>query len=283
MTFSPDKIRHWPVPEIRQTLTRRDTAIYALSTGFGTDPMNRAELDFADPDRDLKASPSMALVLAYPGFWVGDPATGIDAPKVLHVDQRIDLDGPIPVEGEIVGRTTVTDLVDRGKGRGALLISERRLFQDGREFARLTQTLLLRTEGGFAAEPGPLPSRIKVPDRAPDDRFEIDIRPEAALWYRLNGDRNPIHSDPDIATRAGFDRPIMHGMGTFGMIMRVLLAECCTYDPARLKSIAMRFTAPAYPGETLVLSLWRDGYFALDDNAGNRRIVDGGTFELESQ
>lgn len=282
MTFDPDKIRHWPVPEIRQVLTRRDTAIYALSTGFGFDPMNRAELDFADPDRALKASPSMALVLAYPGFWVGDPATGIDAPKVLHVDQRIDICGAIPVEGEIVGKTTVTDLIDRGEGRGALLVSERRLFQGNREFACLTQTLLLRSEGGFADAPGPLPARTRVPDRAPDGRFEIVIRPEGALWYRLNGDRNPIHSDPDIAARAGFDRPIMHGMGTFGMITRVLLAECCDHDPARLASIAMRFTAPCYPGETLALSLWHDGFFALDDSDGKRRIVDGGQFEVKA-
>lgn len=280
MSFDPARLRHWPVPDVEQTLTRRDTAFYAMSTGYGSDPLSGRTLRFVDPvAADLQASPSMALVLGYPGFWLGDPATGVDAARVLHLDQAVHIERSLPVEGPITGRTAILDLIDRGEGRGALLVSERTLFAGGVRFARLVQTHLLRSEGGFAAQSGTTPLRRRAPDTAPDRAIGFTLPESAALLYRLNGDFNPLHSDPDVAARGGFRRPIMHGMGTFGFVTRYLAEAVCGDDPARIASIAMRFASPAYPGEHFTLHLWDAGAFSLVA-ADGRRVIEDGAFSL---
>ena len=280
MSFDPQRLRHWRVPDTEQLLTRRDTAFYALSTGFGADPLDRTILPFVDPTHpDLCASPSLALVLAYPGFWIADPALGVDAARVLHLDQSIEIVRPLPVDGVITGKTTILDVIDRGADRGALVVSDRILSCDGELFVRLVQTLLLRSEGGFAPEPGPIVPRRRVPDRTPDHCIHFALPEDAALVYRLNGDFNPLHSDPDLATRAGFARPIMHGMGTFGFVVRHLIAAVCAGDSMRLVSIEMRFAAPGFPGDRFDLHLWDDGAFALLA-ADGRRVVDDGRYTM---
>lgn len=279
MSFDPARLRHWQVPDVRQSLTRRDTALYALSTGYGADPLDADALRFVDPAAPaMVASPSMALVLGYPGFWIADPALGVDAPKVLHVDQSIAFDAPLPVEGEVIGVTGDLALIDRGEGRGALLRSTRAILHAGRRIALLTQTLLLRSEGGFAETIGPRPARRVVPEGEPDLIVPFDLPPGAALLYRLNGDLNPVHADPAVAARGGFARPIMHGMGTFGFACRLIVGAACGGDPTRLRGIGMRFTAPAYPGDALRLEMWRAGAFrvAREDGA---TICDDGWFE----
>jgi acyl dehydratase len=278
--FDPERLRNWKVADTEQHLTCRDTAFYALSTGFGADPLDRRILPFVDPAHPkMRASPSMALVLAYPGFWIADPALGVDTARVLHVDQAIEIMRPLPVEGRITGRTTITDVIDRGEGRGALVVSDRVLAQEGVPFARLTQTLLLRSEGGFAGAPGSLPARGRVPDTVPDHCIHFALPEDAALFYRLNGDFNPLHSDPDVSARGGFARPIMHGMGTFGFVTRHLIAAMCDSDPGRLASIAMRFSAPGFPGDRFALHIWTQGAFALIAEDG-RRVIDDGHFVL---
>ena len=264
MSFDPARLRGWRVPDVAQQLSRRDAALYAISTGYGADPMAADELAFVDPAADaMVASPTMALVLGYPGFWIADPALGVDAAKVLHVDQSIVLDEPLPVEGAIVGRTGDLRLIDRGEGRGALLGSTRTILHAGRRIALLTQTLLLRSEGGFADAAGPLPQRRRVPAGEADLVLPFDLPAGAALLYRLNGDLNPVHADPAVARRGGFARPIMHGMGTFGFACRLIVRHACGGDPARLNGIGMRFAAPVYPGGSLLLRLWRAGAFQI--------------------
>jgi acyl dehydratase len=280
VTFDAERLRRWRIADAHQLLTRLDTAFYALSTGFGADPLDRAILPFVDPAHpDLRASPSMALVLAYPGFWIADPALEVDAARVLHLDQAIAIERPLPVEGKITGRTTITDVVDRGEGRGALVVSERDLFRDGERFARLTQTLLLRSEGGFAPVPAPIRPRRRVPETEPDRCIPFVLPEDAALFYRLNGDFNPLHSDSDVAARGGFARPIMHGMGTFGFAVRHLVAAACAGEAARLRDIVARFGAPGYPGDRLALHVWDCGAFALVAEDG-RRVIDDGHFAL---
>ena len=280
MSFDADRLRRWHVPATVQHLTRRDTAFYALSTGFGVDPLDRAILPFVDPTHPkLRASPSLALVLAYPGFWIADPALGVNAPTVLHLDQSIHIERPLPVEGTITGETTILDVLDRGEGRGALVVSDRVLSCDGQRFARLVQTLLLRSEGGFAPVPDPIVPRHRVPDRPADRCVQVVLPDDAALFYRLNGDFNPLHSDPDVATRGGFARPIMHGMGTFGFVVRHLIATVCSDDADRIASVAMRFTAPGFPGDRFDLHLWDEGAFALIA-ADGRRVIDDGQYIL---
>lgn len=280
MSFDPDRLRHWQVPDVAQELTRRDTAFYALSTGFGADPLDRSIQPFVDPQHPaLRASPAMALVLAYPGFWIADPALGVDAARVLHLDQAIEMAQPLPVEGRIIGRTTITDVIDRGEGRGALVVSTRDLSHDGAPIARLTQTHLLRSEGGFAPVAGPLRVRKRVPAGEADRCIRFAIPGDAALLYRLNGDFNPLHSDPDLAGRAGFSRPIMHGMGTFGFVVRHLIAAACAGDPDGLASVAMRFSAVAFPRDRFTLHLYNRGAFALVAEDG-RCVIDDGAFTL---
>ena len=131
MPFTFDSLMSHRIPEVRQRLTRRDSVLYALSVGFGQDPLDGSQLDFVDSHRPLKAVPTMSVVLAHPGFWMADPATGIDALRVVHGEQRIAMDRPLPVEGEVIGTTRITGLVDKGEGRGALLYSEKEVRDAG--------------------------------------------------------------------------------------------------------------------------------------------------------
>jgi acyl dehydratase len=259
MAIDYEKLLNFPIPEIRQRLAKRDTMLYALSIGLGQDPMDRAGLDFVTEPR-LKAVPAMANVLGYPGFWLADPETGVDAVRLVHGEQSLILHRPLPVEGEILGRTRVTSIVDRCAGKGALLYSTREVTEaaTGERLATLEQTTFLRGDGGFGGPSGPVKQPHPEPDRAPDLTLDLATRLEQALYYRLNGDHNPLHSDPDLAERAGFPRPILHGLCTFGVVCHALLKALCGYDPARFGRMDLRFSSPVYPGETIRTEVWRE-------------------------
>lgn len=124
MALDPEVLLNYPIPEVRQRYSRRDSAFYALSLGLGGDPLDERQLAYVDPCRDLQALPCMALVLGHPGFWLGNPATGVDALRLVHGEQRLEWRRPLPAEGEVIGRTRVTGLVDKGADKGALLYSE---------------------------------------------------------------------------------------------------------------------------------------------------------------
>lgn len=264
----------WKIPDKVQMLSRRDVAFYALSVGVGRDPADQSQLRYVDPDAaGLTALPAMVLVLGYPGFWLGDPKLGLDAGRILHVEQSFQIFGNVPVEGRIVGRTRVLDVVDRGPDKGVCLYSERLVSdENGRVFARLLQTHLLRGYGGYSggvqsSKPAP---RQSFPTGQVAAIVDSDIRPEQALFYRLNGDMNPLHSDPAVARSAGFPAPIMHGMCTFSVVAKALLDRLCHKPGDRLVSMSARFTGPLYPGERLRTEVWADGSFralALDRNA----------------
>ena len=257
-----DKLMNFPIPEVRQHLTKRDTIFYALSTGLGADPMDERQLAFVDHHRALLAMPSMALVLSHPGFWVTDERTGIDFLHVVHGEQSITLHAPLPVEGEIIGHTRVTGLVDKGPGRGALLYTEKQVLDaSGRLLAVADSTTFLRGDGGFGGPSGPVKSPNPAPEGEPDIVVDLPTRPEQALYYRLNGDDNPLHADPDFASRAGFPRPILHGLCTMGVVVHALMRALCDYDPAALRSVGLRFSAPVFPGETIRTEIWRNGGF----------------------
>jgi acyl dehydratase len=263
MPVNYDHLLNYAIPEVRQRVTQRDAILYALGVGLGQDPLDTRQLDFVDHHRALKALPSMAVVLGYPGFWLGNPATGVDAVKLVHGEQSIELHAPLPVEGEIIGRTKVTGLVDKGAGKGALLFSEKRLTDagSGTLLAVTRSTTFLRGDGGFGGPAGPVPAPHAMPECAPDFTIDLPTRPEQALLYRLNGDDNPLHADPALAAKAGFPRPILHGLCTFGVVGHALLRGLLSYDAGRLRSMAARFTAPVYPGETIRTEIWNDGSF----------------------
>ncbi len=263
MAFTYDSLMSHPIPEVRQRLTRRDAVFYALSVGFGQDPLDARQLDFVDADRALRAVPTQSVVLAHPGFWLTDPRTGIDALRVVHGEQRIAMLRPLPVEGEVIGRTRITGLVDKGPGRGALMYSQKDVIdaETGELLAVTRSTTFLRGDGGFGGPAGPVEPPHRMPEAPPDVVVAMPTRPEQALYYRLNGDDNPLHADPAIAAKAGFPRPILHGLCTLGVVGHALLRTLGGYDVARFRELAIRFSAPVFPGETIEVDIWNDGSF----------------------
>jgi acyl dehydratase len=204
--------------------------------------------------------PTMAVVLAYPGFWLRRADTGVDWVKVVHGEQGLVIHKPLPVEGTLIGRSRVTQIIDKGAGKGALLLSERKITgADGALVATLTSTSFCRGDGGFGGPSGAGPTPHPLPERAPDASDDRAILPQAALIYRLSGDLNPLHVSPKAAKAAGFPRPILHGLSTFGHVGHSLVKLACDYDPTRLRSMQVRFTAPIYPGETVRTEIWREG------------------------
>jgi acyl dehydratase len=252
------KLKSWPIPDIVQTYDIRDTILYALGVGCGGDPMDRADLPYVYEEA-IKVLPSMGVVLGYPGFWLKDPATGIDWRKVLHGEQGVIIHAPLPAAATVVGKSRITEIVDKGKD--ALLFSERDVVDQasGQLLCTLTSTTFLRGEGGFGGPTGPTPAPHTLPERAPDLTVDTPTVPQAALIYRLSGDYNPLHADPDIAIGAGFRQPILHGLASFGIACRAILRAGCDDQPAKLRQMKLRFSSPVYPGETIRTEIWSDG------------------------
>lgn len=259
MTINYARLKSWPFPEIEHEIAPRDVILYALGVGLGADPMDKDQLHFVY-EEGLRALPTLAVVLAYPGFWVKNPDSGIDWKQVLHGEQGLTLHRPLPASGTVIGRTSVTEILDKGPGKGALLYSRRDVFDkaSGDLLCTVSGTTFCRADGGFGGPAGPAPAPHPVPDRAPDLSCDLSTLPQAALIYRLSGDYNPLHADPEVARAAGFARPILHGLCTYGVAGHALLKLICGYDPARLKRMDLRFTAPVYPGETIRTEVWRE-------------------------
>ncbi len=207
----------------------------------------------------------MAVILGFPGSWMRDPGTGIDFSMIVHGEELIVLHRLLPAAGTVVSRHRITRVVDKGAGKGATVTYDKELVDkaSGEKLATVTHTTFCRGDGGFSARDGATdtspPPAPKVPERAPDLVCELRTLPQQALLYRLCADRNPLHSEPAVARKAGFDRPILHGLGTYGVAGHALLATCCNYDPARLKRLFARFSAPVFPGETIRFEMYRDG------------------------
>lgn len=284
MALDPRRLLSYPVPEVRQTYTAQQSAFYALSVGMGQDPMDRRQLEFVDPNRGeaQRVLPSMALTLGYPGFWLSRDDTTADPTRLLHGEQRIEWHRPLPVSAAVVGSTRVLRLIDRGAGRHGVLVSERRIIDaaSGIPYATLTQVHVLVGQGGFGGDGTPLPAPHTVPCQPPDEVVDILSRPEQALLYRLNGDFFALHSDPAMAQRSGFARPPLHGMCVAGMLTHALLRVLADYDPVRLQAIALRFSSPVYPGDTLRLEIWRDGSFRARVRTSDVVVVDNGLLQV---
>jgi acyl dehydratase len=284
MPIDPEKLLALRFPEIRQAYGWRDSIIYALGTGFGQDPTDERQLRFVDETR-LKAVPTMANVLAYPGFWMRDLDTGIDWVKVVHGEHAMRLHRPLPPQGEVIGRTRIVDLVDKGPGKGALVYAERIVTDaaSGETLATLLQTVFCRGDGGFGGKGEALRTPHPVPERAPDFSIDMPTHPQMALIYRLSGDLNPLHADPAVARKAGYDRPILHGLATYGVAGHGLMAALCDYEPERFLAIEGRFSAPVFPGEPITIDIWREepGRAAFRARVATRNAVvfNNGLFE----
>lgn len=271
------KLMAFPIPEVRHRLEPKDIALYALSVGLGADPMDEAQLRFVNPSRGPAVMPSMTLVMAHPGFWLGHPDSGVDPKAVLHASQGFEILGALPQAGDVVSRTTVAGVVDKGAGKAALIDSETKLADaEGRVFARLARTTFIRGGGGFGGSDKAKGERAALPNNPPDMVIDFETRPEQALIYRLNGDFNPLHSDPAVARKAGFDRPILHGLCTMGVVTHALLKALADYRPERLRSVRLRFSKPVFPGETIRTEIWKDGRFRALAPARSETVIDDG-------
>lgn len=260
MPLDPDKLYALAFPEVRQTYGWRETALYALGLGFGLEPTNERQLRFVT-ENSPTALPMMANVLCHPGFWMRELDTGIDWVRAVHGEQSMRIHRPIAASAEVVGQTRIVDIVDKGPGKGALVYAERQIREasSGEPLATLLQTVFCRGDGGFGGKSEVLHRSRALPQRPADMSAELHTHPQLALIYRLSGDLNPLHSDPTVARQAGFDRPILHGLATFGIAGHGLLALLCDYEPERLTAMQGRFSAPVFPGETIRVDVWREG------------------------
>lgn len=255
-----ERIQKMTIDPIVQSYDFRDTILYALGLGFGADPLDRSELPFVY-EKGLRCLPSYANVLCHPGFWAQKPEFGIDWVKILHAEQEYLIHSPLPATGAIRGEYSVMGIEDKGEGRGALLHQAKKLYDtaDDTLLATVRSTLFMRGnggEGGFGDAPE---APQKLPEREADKIVEIETLPRQALIYRLSGDYNPIHADPDLAQKAGFEMPILHGLCTNGIATRAILRAYCDYDPAKLTSMFVRFSKPVLPGETIRCEFYEEG------------------------
>ncbi len=264
MPIDANHLKAWPFEPITHRYSERDTLLYALGVGLGADPLDRDALRYTYED-GLVALPTMAVVLGSPGFWAKEPGTGIDWVRVLHGEQSLELFAPLPAAGTVIGKTRVTALVDKGEGKGALMYSERDILDaSGEQRLAISRSVtFMRGDGGFSqrgqvSDTAPAP-RAATPETPPDHVCELSTRPDSALIYRLSGDYNPVHADPAVARAAGFERPILHGLCSFGVSGHALLRTLCGWDASRLKEIGARFSSPVYPGETLRVEMWQRG------------------------
>ncbi|MBV9509014.1 MAG: MaoC family dehydratase N-terminal domain-containing protein [Caulobacteraceae bacterium] len=235
----------------------KDTLLYALGVGMGRDPLDENELPFVY-EAHLKPVPTLGTVVAW-GANAGD--LGINYLMMVDGERKIVFHKPMAVEGEIVADTRVIGAWDKGPGKGAVITSETEMRDaaSGERLITLTASRFARGDGGFGGPTEGQPEAHKIPTRAPDRTVDLPTRPDQALLYRLCGDRNPLHADPQVARAAGFERPILHGMCIYGLTCRAVLQTFAGYDPARFKSHEARFSSPVYPGETISVDLWEDG------------------------
>lgn len=260
MSIDYDRLMARPFAPIERTYRAEDSILYALGIGFGTDPLDPGQLGFVYED-GLAAVPTMSTILGYPGFWAKEPDTGIDWRRLVHAEQGFEFHRPLPAAGRIVSTNRVSAIYDKGAEKGALLCQERKVVDaaTGDLFATVHQVTMLRGDGGFGGPVGSPPPPHTIPGRAPDVVCDLPTLPQAALIYRLCGDLNPLHVDPRVAQAARFPRPILHGMCTMGVACHAVLRGVLAYDPAPMRSMRVRFTAPVFPGETIRTALWVDG------------------------
>lgn len=251
-----DKLTSKVFTDIRATYTKRETMLYALGVGACTDPLDSRELPFVF-EKGLQALPSLSCVLAHPGPWIMAPDLEVNWVKLLHAEQHFNLLKPLAAEGEVTGKFRVTGIVDKGAESGCLLYLEKSLHDaHGDLIGTVGSTYFLRGDGGCGSWGTPGTELVAVPESAPSGTIEVPTLPIAGLIYRLSGDYNPLHADPAVARKAGFEKPILHGLCTYGVACQSLIRALCNFDASRLRAMGARFTKPVYPGETIRTEWW---------------------------
>jgi acyl dehydratase len=240
---------------VKRSWNSKDGLLYALGVGASLDDLAFTTENTKDtPQRVL---PTFAVIIGGGGAPFNKIGS-FNPAMLVHGEQSIELFDEIPAEGEIESTGRISAIWDKGKGAVVEMTSESVLVSTGKPLLKTVMSAFIRGEGGFGGERGPSAS-FEAPTSAPDHQVSYETRADQALLYRLSGDRNPLHSDPSFAAMGGFDRPILHGLCTYGFTGRALLASLCDNDPSRFKSMYGRFSKPVLPGETLTVNMWVDG------------------------
>ncbi len=271
MAIDPNAVGATAGP-VERSWTSTDCLLYAVGVGAGLD-----ELQFST-EKDQRVLPTMPVVLTPRGAVPMSKIGTFDPAMLVHGEQSIELARPLPVEGKLRASGRIAAVYDKGKAAVVIVEIEAVDVASGELLYRTRSSSFIRGAGGFGGQRGPSAPSPEPPARRPDHEVTCETRPEQALLYRLSGDRNPLHSDPEFAKRAGFPRPILHGLCTYGFTGRALLHTLCGSDPARFKSMSGRFSHPVFPGEALTVSMWVDGRTCTFQTrkAGGEIVLDHG-------
>jgi acyl dehydratase len=273
MPLNPDAVGNKGEP-IEVSWDSKDCLLYAVGIGAGTD-----ELAFTTENTDgvdQLVFPTFPVVVGWGRGSAMHDIGSFNPALLVHGQQSVTLHRPIPVEGTAVIQSEVTAMYDKGKA--AVVVTSTSATSAGEPLYTNTASVFIRGEGGWGGDRGPSGPQNVPPDRDPDHRVTYATSPHQALTYRLSGDRNPLHSDPSFAAIGGFDRPILHGLCTYGFTGRALLHTLCGSDPSRFHHIEGRFTSPVMPGEALTVSMWEtdDGEAVFTTAVDDRTVIDQG-------
>ena len=255
MTINYDEIMNLTSENVEISYSDKDSILYSLGIGLGNDPMNLNELKYVY-ENSQSVLPSMATNFQYHSPLL--LKTNINFIMVVHGEQRLSITNALPVSGDFIANAKVIGCYDKGPARGAIIEVETTVKnkKNNEEICKLVSTTFARGDGGFGGPDSPK-KEIFIPDDEPDYVSEISTKPDQALIFRLSGDYNPLHSDPNFAKAAGFEKPILHGMCTYGIACRSLVNEICENDASKLKRFDCRFSSPVYPGETIITEMWK--------------------------
>ena len=278
MPINPEAVGAKGAPS-KRSWTSKDALLYAVGIGAGTDELQYTTENTKNIDQ--KVFPTFAVIVGGGGIPMREVGS-FNPTLMVHGEQGIELLSEIPAEGEIESVGECTAIYDKGSAAVLEFTSESKNVSTGEVLLRTRTSLFCRGEGGWGGDRGPS-EKIQFPSRTPDQQVSYTTREDQALTYRLSGDRNPLHSDPSFAAMGGFEKPILHGLCTYGFTGRGLLNAICAGDAGRFKSMNARFSKPVFPGDTLTVSIWVDGSEALfkTTNQNGDVVIDQGVFRFE--
>ena len=282
MTINYDEIMNLTSENVEISYSDKDSILYSLGIGLGNDPMNLNELKYVY-ENSQSVLPSMATNFQYHSPLL--LKTNINFIMVVHGEQRLSITNALPVSGDFIANAKVIGCYDKGPARGAIIEVETTVKnkKNNEEICKLISTTFARGDGGFGGPDSPK-KEIFIPDGEPDYVSEVSTKPDQALIFRLSGDYNPLHSDPNFAKAAGFEKPILHGMCTYGIACRSLVNEICENDASKLKRFDCRFSSPVYPGETIVTEMWKKNkmiYFNSRVKERDKLVLKNGVSEIK--
>ena len=282
MTINYDEIMNLTSENVEISYSDKDSILYSLGIGLGNDPMNLNELKYVY-ENSQSVLPSMATNFQYHSPLL--LKTNINFIMVVHGEQRLSITNALPVSGDFIANAKVIGCYDKGPARGAIIEVETTVKnkKNNEEICKLVSTTFARGDGGFGGPDSPK-KEIFIPDGEPDYVSEVSTKPDQALIFRLSGDYNPLHSDPNFAKAAGFEKPILHGMCTYGIACRSLVDEICENDASKLKRFDCRFSSPVYPGETIITEMWKKDktiYFSSKVKERDKLVLKNGVSEIK--